>query len=409
MTIKSKPAIFKLLLTLYITLFFIPKGVALEGLLAIGMLYLSVLKIRESGVWLQREIYQEKLLFLIVMFLTLQLVSSIFSSFPSDALYQFRKVYLLPILSGFSILVFYKEINFRYVYQTMSVALLVLGVYYFYESYEIHGYIDLSNYEFSTSRDATFTIPILFPFVIFGMYEFYKDKFFSIVSLFGMFLAILIVMYSGSRGAVLAFSTEIVVFMYFTIVSKNIKYIVFPIIFIGLFFGILNNPTMDKKFQEATSRGLSDNGRIDAQKSFVEVAMDNAIIGVGIGNKSTDGVIREYGFRIKTFEREDGILLAGPHNTFIKILYQTGIVPLLAYVFIIGLIVYRTFRVKRYALEYRGKLAFALMTVYLDHFVLRASVEDLKLEKFILIVFMSIALYHTTLKKDNNENSVHIP
>ena len=371
------------------------------------MLYLSFQKIMKERKFLDVELVQDPLFILLIIFLLFQFISSVLSSFPLDSLYQYRKTYLFPIFTGFSILIFYKEIRFKYIYQVISVSLLVLGLYYFYESYLVFGHVNLEVYDFYTPRDATFTIPILFPFVIFGMYEFYKNKLFSFVSLIGMTLSLLIVMYSGSRGAILAFSTEILVFLYFTLLSKNIKYFIFPIIFFGLFFGLLSNPTVDKKFQQATSKQLSDNGRIDAQQSFIEIAKDNIVLGVGVGNKSTDAVIRNYGFNLKIFERDDGILLAGPHNTFIKVLYQTGIVPLIAYIFIIGIVVFRTLALKRYAISHNGKLAFALMTVYLDHFVLRGSVEDLKLEKFILIVFVSIALYHTTLK-NNNENSVHI-
>jgi O-antigen ligase len=404
----DKIKIYKILLSIYIILFFIPPGIAVEGLCALGMLYLTIVEIKNNNIF-KNDIFRDKLLLLLFGFLLFIFISSLFSYFPSDSLYQYRKIYLVPMIVGISILVFHKYIDFKYIYKTMSLSLFVLGIWYFYESYLVFGNLDFTNYSFYTPRDATFTIPIIFPFVIFGLYEFYKDKLFTFISLLAMSMAILLVIYSGSRGAVLAFSTEILVFIYFTIVSKNLKFIIFPIIFGFVFYIMSNNPTIDKKFHDAANRAIDPNGRMQTIQNFIPVAKDNIILGTGIGNKTNDMIIRKYNIDFVVYSRADGILISEPHNTFLKILYQSGIIPLLCYIMIILLVIYRTYKLKRFIHTAKGKLSFAIVTVFLDHFVLRGNVEDLKLEKFVLIVFISIALYHTTLKIDEEKDENSIP
>lgn len=408
MKVFQEEILFKFFLALYIILYFIPKGSAIEGVMLLGLLYVSTKKLITTKALLN-NITSDKIFILIVTLALVQFVSSIFAYNVSDALYQYRKEILPSLLAGFSIIVFYKSINFQYIYRVMSIALLVLGIYYFYESYIQFGKIDFQDYYFYTPRDATFTIPILFPFVIFGLYHFYKDRLFLITSLLAMTLAILLVVYSGSRGAVLAFSIEVLVFIFFTIVSKNWKYILFPLVFGFVLFFISNNQTISKKFHDAAKRGIDPNGRIITVSNFIPVTLDYPFLGIGMGVKNTSFVIKNYEFNSCFVKKNsDNDLISGPHNTFLKFFYQTGFFSLLCYVLIILIVVLNTFKYKKNINDIQGKLAFAIVTVYLDHFVLRGNIQDLKYGKFYLITFIVIALYNTTLKKNENENSIHL-
>jgi len=397
--------LFKIFLSIYIVFYFIPIGIVIEGISIIIILVLVFKKLKQSNNIFQEIVFKDIMTILIILFAIFQIISSFTAYNIIDSFYQFRKDFLMPIIVGFSILVFYKEINFIYIYKTITITLFLVCIWYLYETYQIHGSLNLNDYNLYTPRDASFTIPILFPFVIFGLYAFYKEKIFTIIALISMSLAIILVVYCGSRGAIVAFTTEIIVFLLFTILSKNWKYILFPIVFTLILFFIFHNESIAKKFHDATNRGIDPNGRITTLTNFTQPALDHWLLGIGMGAKNTEIIIKEYQFKAHFGKDGNGTLIAGPHNTFLKILYQNGILALICYVLIILIVVARTIKYKKHINDIQGKLAFAIVTVFLDHFVLRGSVEDLKIGKFYLIVFISIALYNTTLKKDKKSDS----
>lgn len=397
-------------LCLFTIFFFLPIGnfIVWMSLLCLSLITIYEIKFTKFNT-IDNTLFRNKFFIFLSLLFFIQLLSCFFAYDVKDSFNQLRKDYLQVIIFGIIILINYRRIKFFTVYRIMSLTLFLSVAYYFYEISLYNNSYNFLNNEFNTPRDSTFLIPILLPFALYGLIIYFnKNKFYTLITIVSILFAIVLIFFSGSRGAFLIFASELIIFIIYVLIQflnmKKYKYIfsillIFISLLAGLFFSanVINN----KLLEQAINKGLfSVTGRDVILKSLEKPIMDNLLIGSGLGQKNSDILINKYNINHEFVHINlQGRKEMGSHNSYIQLIRESGIFTLIVYISLIVLVLKTLFSFDKRIVSVHNMFSLIFITILVDHYVLRGLVESLKFQNFYFIVFLFIALYYN-LKKE---------
>ncbi|MDG2433863.1 O-antigen ligase family protein [Flavobacterium sp.] len=346
---------------------FFPQFGSIE-IIAPQYLYLSLLNILVSFFIFRnpelltttiKTIFQKSMVFKsYVAFLFICLVSVIMAANFSLGLISF--IQLLIIFCTFVNLSLLLHNRLHIIYQIC----FIVGISLFVQSYlaishlfEIAKSINLST-AFSFIQGKTGNINIFaatltgkLPFLMLGIYHFSKWKKWFLMST--MLLVLFVVFLTASRASYIALVLNFIGFISILLVVKTPKkdylallpYIILPLIIAFLGATLTFKTAQDKgrfssvtdRFSEISpvnSKDGSINIRLQYWNNALEIAKENPVFGVGLGN---------WKIQSQPYEKElvNNLTLSDhPHNDFLEIAAETGFINLIIYLslFIFGLI-----------------------------------------------------------------------
>ena len=193
------------------------------------------------------------------------------------------------------------------------------------------------------------------PFLFLGLNESKKINYVSIITLFSTFFILILVRTRVVLIASLVFFILIMAFMLFEKYKIKLKYLIvttiafFILSFSGFYYFLqkqnLKSTTINGYLDQYFYRLLDSETlktRVLFWKNSIEIFKENWFFGVGLGNWQL--VFPKIG--LDNFKALDDVVngettLQRPHNDFIWILCETGILGLFAYLFIFGLLFYQ--------------------------------------------------------------------
>ena len=116
--------------------------------------------------------------------------------------------------------------------------------------------------------------------------------------------------------------------------------------------------------------------RAETWKNFLTMSGERLITGHGLNDAAMSGHYRDFYERVKGTFRE-GFQPDTPHNQFLKILYQQGVLGLLLYISLLGTLFFRVMRtfLRRREKDY-ALVGIAVIGVVLGEYVIRCLTED---------------------------------
>lgn len=211
-----------------------------------------------------------------------------------------------------------------------------------------------ANMMLGSSITVSYYFNITLPLCFFFFYN-SKTKLWKRIGLIATILNITVTLILLSR--VSALTTCIIVFFFLLLKNKKkdfLKKLVFFILIIILGIQLINFFDLDRLV-----KGFSDNStseRMSSMKLAYEIFKDNPIIGSGTGNYFT----RVYEERVITYEGCTG--LVDPHNVYLLILSETGI---LGFLLLSGIFVYIYFLICKIKNDEYRKVAKITMIAFL--------------------------------------------
>ena len=174
------------------------------------------------------------------------------------------------------------------------------------------------------------------PFLLFGIFTFSKFK--KWLSIITLFLAALLILLTASRASFLGLSLEVIVFiiLLFKIdLIKKVRFKLIATIIIPLLLSYFTANQIMAKSKEATERfqsvgsrveqitdvneGSSAAIRLDLWRNAVEIAKNNPILGIGIGNWQIESIPYE------KYTADELYYSIHTHNDFLEIASETGV------------------------------------------------------------------------------------
>ena len=217
------------------------------------------------------------------------------------------------------------------------------------------------------------------PFLLIGITYFSKWK--KWILLLSLFLAALLIFLTASRASYLGLFAEIILFVLLYIkinIQQKPYYVNYAAILISLGIAFFTaNIIFEKgkdtaRYQSVTNRVLqigatktkdaSINARLTYWDNALQIIKENPILGIGLGNWKIDAMPYE-----KT-QVNNLIISDHPHNDFLEIAAETGVLNSLVYlfIFIFGLItnVKTVIKNRNYEAQIIACLALLLLTTY---------------------------------------------
>jgi O-antigen ligase len=291
-----------------------------------------------------------------ITFLLLCGISPFFAINVGEAVTNFIRILVVfSIVLNLTIL-FYNKLNLVY-----STVLIVGFALFFQASQGLYGLFEsktildgLSSLRGNTGNINIFSasIAIKIPFVILGIINFknYKKGFLILV----LILASTTLLLTGTRSTMLSLLLEIIVFtfFYFKINSfKKSSFIAILLVIIPIIVSVFTanqilkaREVKDQRYESVTNRlqqiqvtnvtDASETMRLFFWKNTVEITKKHPVFGIGLGNYKVESIPYE-----KEFLNDD-MLSVHPHNDFLEIFAETGIVNGIVYLFIFFLVLF---------------------------------------------------------------------
>jgi len=285
-----------------------------------------------------------KIIGLVILLVLSYIINILIHSFDSNLIEELKyiqfyrydgRLFVLPIL--FLIFLFSIRLNFKQIVKIIiicsNILIIVSFVFFIY-----HPYNDYFSGPFKTHNALGGFVASLI-LLNFYFYNKYKNKIIILILATDIFFLIL----SASRTFLLAlFIVFFINFLYFY--RKYIFRFLFLILFlIGLTYifdiHMLNrflSPDMQDKFNIIF--------RLEAQKESFKVFLNNFLFGIGIGN--IDNILRIFlPFKTETEIYKGNFLFSdiNPHNVFLSILSEQGIIGLVLFIYVHLYILYRSY------------------------------------------------------------------
>jgi len=234
------------------------------------------------------------------------------------------------------IIIFYILVNFFNSPKRLEIlALIAIASGTIFSIYALNVYYFIEGFPFSTRLGHTFTVmhtdylgfTTIFGICL-GLHFLYKSKniFYKILLAGSLLIMSITTLLTQSRGSLLGFFVLLVIMCFHN--KKNL-------IFIGL--AILMIMLMPVK--ERVNKNFTTDIRTKMNRLTIEVIKDHPITGIGFGMQifgNKDLVpLEKYNSKLPPEYKQDGVMIASPHNTILDIAVRTGIVGLVLFLYIL--------------------------------------------------------------------------
>jgi O-antigen ligase len=147
---------------------------------------------------------------------------------------------------------------------------------------------------------------------------------------------------TNAKGTILAMIVSLLLLF-----PKNKKISLFLFLFITLM--ILVMPIKGRFSPEIMDQIRSDD-RLNILYCFGEIVKDYPVFGIGFGMQTYDdeSLLRKYNERVPIAYRQNGLVVAAPHNILMDIAVRTGVVGLLLFLYIIFAFVHMGWKIIKY-------------------------------------------------------------
>ncbi|QRA42239.1 O-antigen ligase [Chryseobacterium cucumeris] len=177
-------------------------------------------------------------------------------------------------------------------------------------------------------------LAISFPFIL-AKLKFISSKFFKILYILFILAIVWVVLTNASRGTMLCLLISTIIYIIFyssKSISKTIIYTFISIIvsFAGYIY-VMNNASFSYLKTRIEQKGLEDNSRKEMINVGIDMFINSKFLGVGAGNFS------------ETASKMTKNPILVPHNLFIELLSQYGIVVFFTFL----LLLYKIFNPKK--------------------------------------------------------------
>jgi len=210
----------------------------------------------------------------------------------------------------------------------------------------------------------------------------------------------------GVRGSWLALFGTVCLWIYFLKErSKNIITVLkvgIPAILVVIISVFILFPGQFKMIREHTTQKVQMSLRLETWNIFLIMAKDRLLIGHGIDDGAMRDRFHEEFRRLRGEEPAEETQPTTPHNQFIKMLYQQGIVGLMLYCALFVVFVYRT--VNTFHMRREGSPRFvgiAVLSAIIGEYVIRCLTEDRSLIPLGFLLGMAGA--YVNLPKENKD------
>ncbi len=317
-----------------------------------------------SDIYLKiQQLFEQNKLFIIglLLFLTGATISLFISSNSLSALGEWKAFYLEPIIFGF---ILYLSVKDREDLNTIITGLVMgaiitslLAIYQRFTGFIVpYAFWENANtyrvtawYGFPNAV-SLYLAPII-PFTIYIMYELTKKK---IISLLLALLLLLAIIFSKSTGAIIAIITTLVFLLIINTATRR-KVIISIVISLTI---LLSVPQMEQVRQEIFFGDRSGQIRLAIWSETRDFLRDNPIFGAGLSS---------YGEKIIPYHRTvngEGIeIFHHPHNIFLTMWVNLGLIGLLGFI----IIILSTFRICLSNRETLAKIFLASLLILIIH------------------------------------------
>ncbi|MBE0425116.1 MAG: O-antigen ligase family protein [Nitrospirae bacterium] len=350
--------------------------------------------------------WREPVFICLIIFSLSAVISSFFSVSPVDSFIFFKKEHLKILLLYIVVSTAFahaKKLNRLATFLALTgILYLVSGWYRISEDLLIAGSI---NYE-ALRNYATIFIFFL-PFIILKTIEAERlERIFWLIPLIGSFTGILVI---GVRGSWLALFGIFCIWMFtskskfqgYSIIFKtSIAFVIISILIITVF---LLFPVQYKLVKDHSSQKIQLLLRFEAWENFLKMSGRRFLFGHGLDDRAMSEHYRAFYKSIKgDYPTEEKPTT--PHNQFIKISYQQGIVGLASYLSLLSVVLIRI--IKRFYIDNLTWFSFigiAIVSVMIGEYVIRCLTEDRSLVPVGILIGMAGAFL--SLK---NRNDYHL-
>ncbi len=318
---------------------------ALFQILVIGFIYINF---KKKKINLNYSIFQSTLFKVFFGFVIINFISSFWSVSQSESIYVSSKIGLLfSLFYTTTLLIIQKKLRTSFILKGILISVLITIIIVSYQSLLILK-TDLNFFKNVKSITGTFANKNLLSSTLFLSIPFIYitaklGKFWKIISISTLFFLLIVIWILQSKAVVIATLISLIIFSLFVFLfsKKSTINIAFKIgIFIG-FLSIITTLTLKNKdkFSRLTSSHTAYT-RLDIWKSSLEMASENLIFGVGAGNWRIN--LPKFGLdHFESKKVRNGLTIyQRPHNDFIGVLCETGLLGLLFYITIFSIILY---------------------------------------------------------------------
>jgi O-antigen ligase len=305
-------------------------------------------------------------------------LSTLLSTAPFHALVLLKREYLKILLLYFviSATFAYRERLNRLAFFIALVGILYLCVGF----YKIFGdLLESGNINYDQTRYYATVFLFFFPFFLLRSIctEGLKRVLWTL-PLMGSMAGILLI---GVRGSWLALFGVVCIWLYFLREKSSAVFVVLkravPVILLALVIVFILFPGQLNMIKERTVQKVQLSLRFETWNIFLIMAKDRFLTGHGIDDAAMRDRFRAEFRRVRGENLAEGIQPTTPHNQFIKILYQQGIVGLMLYCALFIVLTYRT--VETFRMHREGAPLFigtAVFSVIIGEYVIRCLTED---------------------------------
>lgn len=336
-------------------------------------------------------------LFLLSAFCLSAIISSVLAPVPPDSFLWFFVLYLSAYLISIMVpIAFGKSSHLVKLVSLLALTTVFFIIMTFYD-YATKTILPDGNVLYGPLRKYVPPLEFLAPFIPVAILL-SKRKIIKLFWNIVFFAAIAAMVYTGVRGGWICLGVSLIIwaisYFYFT---KNLKVIAFYIIGIIIEITVLVNTIPSSHLFHKIGQGLDTSGRfgmtwrasIENYKGFPLV---HKIFGKGL---DTAPMFQDFK---KWFKREEGYypddtVPHDPHNFYLYILYQQGIIGLSIYLTLIAALTKKLYSVITESDSFTQKvLAVAVLSIFIGAYVVHGLTEDLKLIPLGFLIGIAMAL-----------------
>jgi O-antigen ligase len=202
--------------------------------------------------------------------------------------------------------------------------LILTSFLYLFWSYRIylHEFLSIGDIRRVLIENAAYPFVYLLPFLFLKTLFIKKNDYSKFFWMLTLPFAIVAVIFSGQRGAVLGIFGAICVWLVYVRNTTRFTIIVCIIICVSSVFMFAGDFSVIKEYE---SRGFASAGRRFLFEIYIDVFKDNYCLGLGLDDKAMIDAARGKGM----------VGPQGPHNSYLTIAVKQGIIGLISYISLI--------------------------------------------------------------------------
>ena len=218
---------------------------------------------------------------------------------------------------------------------------------------------------------------------------------------FAVLLAGACIFNSMTRGAWVSFIFTLVIMALFFVKKLSFKQIITISAFV-LIYGLVltqskgGEKRIEKLVSTQTDEAVSE--RFDIWKAYLQIFKDNPVAGVGFNEGPSH--------LLKTYEKlgMDQTFVSHAHNDYLQVLAETGVIGLLAYLFLLGSAFWMTFKLMNYRMDWSISLMAGQLFISIGS-LSQANFTDAEVNHFMIFNWALVAMLHLKQKKSSQQLS----